>query len=290
MWNNLLPKVHFHPILLLFLLISFFTGTFMQLAILLFIVFFHELGHYIMALQFKWRIKKIMLWVFGGVMDTEEHGTRPVREEVLVICAGPFQHIVLYVIALVAVDTGVISSSIFDTFMYYNTTIFIFNLLPVLPLDGGKLLQLLMSTKWPYKMAYYRSIYFSLIACLFLLGTSLVVQPFTLSTFLLCLFLLFENKNEWKKRYYVFTRFLLKRFETRHNPIGRTRSIRVKAEKSLLEVFSHFYRGWSHNIHIIYPNGSIKLMNEYDCLYWYFEAKRYKDTVGDLGDLTNNTK
>ncbi|NBJ68658.1 MULTISPECIES: M50 family metallopeptidase [Clostridia] len=284
MWNNLFPKVHMHPILLLFLIISFFTGTFVQLIILLFIVFFHELGHYTMALKFKWRIKRIMLWVFGGVMDTEEHGTRPVKEEVLVICAGPFQHIVLYGAMLIVADTGLLSPSIIDTFMYYNTAIFLFNLLPILPLDGGKLLQLILSTKWPYKLAYYRTIYFSLITCVLLLFAQLIIIPFTLSTFVLFLFLLFENKNEWQKRYYAFMRFLLQRYEKRNKPNKRRSSITVKSETALLDVFSRFYQGRDHDIHILYPNHTVKIIDESVCLHCYFNEKQYKATIGGVGN------
>src|SRR5699024_11983500 len=60
---------------------------------LLSIVLFHELGHYGAAKFFKWRIKGIMLWIFGGVMDTDEHGNKPFHEDIIVTVAGPLQHL-----------------------------------------------------------------------------------------------------------------------------------------------------------------------------------------------------
>src|SRR5699024_1387676 len=91
-----IPPVQIHPILIIFIIISFVTGTFVELTIILAIVLFYELGHFMMATFFNWRIKSVMLWVFGGVMDTEEHGNKPLHEEALVIIAGPFQHLVIY--------------------------------------------------------------------------------------------------------------------------------------------------------------------------------------------------
>src|SRR5699024_5554788 len=88
--SRILPPIHIHPILIIFIIISFVTGTFLQLFIILSIVLFHELGHYGAGKFFKWRIKGIMLWIFVGVMDREEHGNRPFHGDIIVIVAGKF--------------------------------------------------------------------------------------------------------------------------------------------------------------------------------------------------------
>ena len=83
---------------LIVFIISFMTGTFMELSIILLIVLIHELGHYAMSQVFKWRVESIMLWVFGGVMRTDEHGNSTIFEEALVTIAGPFQHVTIYIV------------------------------------------------------------------------------------------------------------------------------------------------------------------------------------------------
>ncbi len=98
--RRFLPPIHIHPVLLVFIIISFLTGTFIELMIILGIVLIHELGHFMMASAFRWRIRGIILWVFGGVMDTDEHGTRPLHEEILVTIAGPLQHLFIYMLLL----------------------------------------------------------------------------------------------------------------------------------------------------------------------------------------------
>src|SRR5690625_7588673 len=94
--RKFIPPIHVHPLLMIFMIISFLTGTFMELSIILAIVLFHELGHFLFARLFHWRIHSIMLWVFGGVMKTEEHGNKPIHEDALVTIAGPLQHIIIY--------------------------------------------------------------------------------------------------------------------------------------------------------------------------------------------------
>jgi stage IV sporulation protein FB len=284
MWNNLFPKIHFHPVLLLFIIISFLTGTFVELFILFSIVLFHELGHYLMAVKFNWRIRKIMLWIFGGVMDTEEHGTRPIYEEMLVICAGPFQHLILQFIIVIVSEAHLFSQSILDLLFYYNTVIFLFNLLPIFPLDGGKLLQLFISKYIPYKKAYYYTVFFSMVVCLLLLVLQIAVFSFTLSTFFLFIFLFMENRMEWKRRTYAFIRFLLKRYE-KHNKLRKqTSPIQVMASDSLMDVFSNFYRERNHTICIKYPNHTTQVLHESVCLHHFFSRKGYIQTIGEVAD------
>src|SRR5690625_6301391 len=110
-----------------------------------------------------------MLWILGGVMDTDEHGNRPIHEEVLVTIAVPFQHIVIYGIVFFVSSANLLPSSVLELIIYYNTAIFVFNLLPIWPLDGGKILFLCLSSMLPYRKAYHSVIIFSIALCILLL-------------------------------------------------------------------------------------------------------------------------
>ncbi|MEW9675893.1 site-2 protease family protein [Lentibacillus sp. L22] len=279
--RNYVPAIHIHPILLVFIAISFFTGTFVELFIILAIVLIHELGHYTMATLFKWRIRSIMLWIFGGVMDTDEHGNRPLREEMLVTIAGPFQHILIYgIIWLIAVNE-LLPSSIILLMVHYNTLILLFNLIPIWPLDGGKFLFLLLSSFLAYRTAYNRTLLISLIFCSIFLLLQLFVFPFTLSSVLLILFLLKENRMDWKQRYYVFMRFLIKRYQG-ETPIKGIRSIVVSCENSLMDVFSRFHREREHAIYIKFPGDNRKTIAEKDCLQHFFYEKQFDKSIGEI--------
>lgn len=278
---KLLPKVRIHPVLIAFVFIAFLTGTFMELSVIIMIVFFHELGHFIAARLFKWRITHITLWVFGGVMDTEEHGNRPLREEAIVILAGPLQHLFIYLMLNLFTTYHVLSPSIIDLIFYYNTAILLFNLLPIWPLDGGKLLFIFLSAVLPYRKAHNYIIVFSIILSILILLLPLIFLKFTLSAVFIMIFLLIENHTEWKQRFYVFIRFLLQRYEG-HSTIKAVHPLVVSHKEHLMEVFVRFRRDKKHSIYIAYPNQPRKFIDEMDCLRHYFYYKDYDKTVGEI--------
>ncbi|MFC3039268.1 site-2 protease family protein [Virgibacillus xinjiangensis] len=281
--HSLLPRIHVHPILMVFIVISFLTGTFVELAAILSIVFFHELGHYTVAKLFKWRVESIILWVFGGIMETDEHGNRPVREEALVTLAGPMQHVFIYIFIYIVSTFHLFPESIVELLMYYNTVILLFNLVPIWPLDGGKLLFLFLTSFLPFKRAYYSVLVFSMASSFALLLAVLLFYPFTLSIFLIWLFLLMENRTEWKQRHFVFLRFLLKRYEG-NNPVKAVQPIHVTSDSTFMDVFSEFMRDRKHSIYISYPDARRSLMDENDCLKSYFHDRLYDKRIGEAMD------
>ncbi|GIO27672.1 M50 family metallopeptidase [Ornithinibacillus bavariensis] len=279
--RKLLPPIHIHPILLIFMVISFFTGTFVELFIILAIVLIHELGHYIAAALFKWRIRKVMLWIFGGVMDTDEHGTRPLKEEFFVTIAGPLQHFVIYGMVLIGSALAFVPATMVEKILFYNTIILVFNLLPIWPLDGGKLLFFLLSIKLPFRKAYHIMIMLSIVLTLVVILLQFVFYSFTLSAFLLMIFLLLENRSEWKKKHYVFIRFLLNRYKG-EQWIKDVRPITVPAQYSLMDVFIQFKRDYKHPIYVQMPNNTRLYIDEADCLQSYFYDKNYDLTIGEI--------
>lgn len=252
----------------------------MELITILGIVLIHELGHYSAAKVFDWRINGIMLWIFGGVMDTDEHGTRPLMEEIIVTVAGPLQHVFIHFLIVFLSTYEFLPSSIIELAFFYNTAILLFNLLPVWPLDGGKLFFLFLSAFLPYRSAYSYVIVFSILTCIAALIVQVFFMPFTLSAFLLFLFILMENKTDWQQRYYVFIRFLLRRYHGESYVKGAL-PIEVSYNSSLMNVFTHFHREKKHTIYVTYPGNIRKSIDEADCLRNYFYERNYRKTIGE---------
>ncbi|TXL68129.1 stage IV sporulation protein FB [Cerasibacillus terrae] len=276
------PPIYIHPILFIFIGISFVTGTFLSLFIILMIVFIHELGHYLMASFFNWRIKKVTLWVFGGVMETDEHASRPLYEEILVTIAGPVQHLFIYLFYFMFKQFEVFPDSILAMILLYNTMILVFNLLPVWPLDGGKFLFFCLSHFLPYRKAYDGTILFSIIVCILSLVFFLL---FNFNPFTLCLligFLMIENIVEWKRRYFVFLRFLLNRYHVDLDRVRKIKPIVVSSEEKLISVLQLFQRDTKHFIYIIFPGQKRERLDESKCLQSYFYEKQIHKTIGEL--------
>ncbi|QDP40741.1 M50 family metallopeptidase [Radiobacillus deserti] len=275
-----LPPIRIHPILWLFAITAIVTGTFMELTIIFSIVVIHELGHYLAAKSYHWRIRKISLWVFGGVMETEEHGSRPIEQELWVTVAGPLQHIWIYGVIWLMTYLGWWSSSIVEMALQYNTSILLFNLLPIWPLDGGKVLQLLSSTLKPYRTAQSITIVCSVIICLLVSLTFMFFDTLPLSTVMLVVFILLENRLEWKQRNYLLFRFLLKRYSEKPT-LSKTSPILVQSYDSMFQILKQFRRNRHH--HIFIKDGKESMwVDEDTCLDAYFAFKQHQAKAKDL--------
>ncbi|MET8112497.1 site-2 protease family protein [Streptomyces prasinus] len=106
-------------------------------------VLVHELAHTLAALRFKLPVRRIQLQFFGGVSEIEKEAETPGREFVLAF-VGPLLSLVLsglFYLGLLAVDPGSVPGVLLAGLMISNLIVAVFNLLPGLPLDGGRMLR-----------------------------------------------------------------------------------------------------------------------------------------------------
>lgn len=137
-------------------------------------VLLHELGHAYAARLQGIKTHDIMLSVIGGIARLDYIPDSP-REEFKIAIAGPLVNLAIFIVLLltflITVWTGFmsldgispamffnpeyfisfVSPSIFILFIYMlafsNIVLFVFNLLPVFPMDGGRILRALLSSK-----------------------------------------------------------------------------------------------------------------------------------------------
>lgn len=119
-------------------------GGILMVIVLFGSVLIHELGHAVVARRYGLRILGIELHFVGGAAKMAEP-PRTAREEVVVAVAGPVTSFALaaasYVLALA---TG---WSLFGLLALVNVLLGAFNLVPALPMDGGRVLRALLSER-----------------------------------------------------------------------------------------------------------------------------------------------
>ncbi|WP_107482013.1 site-2 protease family protein [Streptomyces sp. JHA26] len=106
-------------------------------------VLVHELAHTVAALRFELPVRRIQLQFFGGVSEIEKEAETPGREFVLAF-VGPLLSLVLagvFYLALLPVEPGTVPGVLLAGLMISNLIVAAFNLLPGLPLDGGRMLR-----------------------------------------------------------------------------------------------------------------------------------------------------
>jgi Zn-dependent protease/CBS domain-containing protein len=105
-------------------------------------VLVHELSHCVVARGFGLPVRRILLYPLGGVSEIEREAHTPGRE-FAVAGAGPALSLVLGAIGygLAQVLPDGIPGVIIRQLMFANIIVGVFNLLPGLPLDGGRMLR-----------------------------------------------------------------------------------------------------------------------------------------------------
>lgn len=116
-------------------------------------VLLHELSHSLVSISLGVPVKKISLFIFGGVAEIEKEPDSP-SKELKIAAAGPAMSIFIFIFftglaigldAIGAPETVVVPLSYVASM---NLVLAIFNLVPAFPLDGGRVLR---ATIWQIK-------------------------------------------------------------------------------------------------------------------------------------------
>lgn len=121
---------------------------------LFFCVLLHEFGHALMAGKFGIRTKSIILLPIGGLAAIEKTPENP-REEIIIALAGPAVSFAIALLLWVVLQSGaglvpleefsISGGSFLQRLMVINFLLAVFNLLPALPMDGGRVFRALLA-------------------------------------------------------------------------------------------------------------------------------------------------
>ena len=199
--KNILNKIYLHPLFLLTLFIFVSIGYFRFITYFMVLIIVHELGHIIISLIFKWNIDKIIILPFGGLTKYNEIINRPLIEEFLIAIAGIIFQIIFYLLVRSYIDYKYLS--------FINYFIIIFNLIPIYPLDGAKVLNIFFNKITSYKKSLLFTV---IISYVFIIIFSLVFFRMNKIISFILIFLLIEVNKLYRERNALFNKFLLERY------------------------------------------------------------------------------
>ena len=194
----------------MFLAISFIlTGYYINLIVLTSLIVVHEFGHYFMARIFLFNVDGIIIYPYGGITRINDLINKSLNEELIISISGILFQIGYYLIIFFLNRISVIRDYTFDIFTSYNSAIIFFNLLPIYPLDGSKILNLLFCKVFSYKLSNLLTGFVSVFVLLIVFFSDIYTcnYSYVMSLFiLLCYIFNYFNNLE-----YYFNRFLLER-------------------------------------------------------------------------------
>ncbi len=233
--TKIISKIKLHPLFYIVALITSLTGFFKEFSYIMIIIFVHELGHILTAIYFKWEIDKIVILPFGGITIFNEKINKSLKEELLIAINGPLIQVLVF---------SLIKNPLINKYHYF---LLIFNLLPIIPLDGSKILNILFNFIFPFKLSQSLTIFISLIVV-----TSLLILKFNLILIIVILFLIFRIIKDYLNQKNTFNKFLIERY-LYDLPIYKRKTIKgIKLDKMFRDYKHLFiYKNKYHSEHEI---------------------------------------
>ena len=151
----------------LFALIFVITKQIEFYAILMIYAVIHELGHLFCGLILKLKPETFSITPLGlqisfkaepNLYNTKiKNGTKLCLKRMSLALAGPLTNFIIALILIILNNIELYKNSIFfgEVAIYANILIGIFNLIPIYPLDGGRILKEIISIRSGIKKSYY---------------------------------------------------------------------------------------------------------------------------------------
>lgn len=220
-----------HPLYYIVALICIITGLFKDYLYVTLLIFIHEMGHFLAASYYNWNIKKIIILPFGGITIFNELLNKSLKEEFVILILGPiFQILFYFILCILKIESNLITS--------YHYALLLFNILPIIPLDGSKLLNIILNKIISFKYSHLITIYISIIAIFIVIIECIRLNNLTLLFILI--FLIIKIINEIKLHKYIFNKFLFERYnyDLKFNKIKKINGIKINKMK---KEYKHFF-------------------------------------------------
>lgn len=117
----------------IFAIIFYLTKQIRIYTILMIFAFIHELGHLFAGILLGLKAKGIDIMPFGVSINFEDYSNKYIAKKIIIAMAGPLVNVIIVILG--------IYNNWEEEIIYANILIGLFNLIPLYPLDGGRILK-----------------------------------------------------------------------------------------------------------------------------------------------------
>lgn len=235
--------------------VFFIFGQIQNALISFLVVFLHEMTHAAVAKLLGYQIERIKMFALGGVVVIKEKASASLFHEILIALSGPAANFLMTFAAFCLFDIQEVHYSPWEFLIYSNLAIGIFNLLPIIPLDGGRIVREIFTyfigIKKSIKILGALSIFISSI--LFLAGCyAIQYHPLNALIALMAIFLYISVRKEQKMASFRFMKEMIqKKHKILSNQIYEIKYLLVSQKLFAKEVFNCFIPKKYHIVLIV---------------------------------------
>lgn len=190
------------------MLLGLLSGYIKNIFIVLVIVLIHELGHVFFFYMFNYKVDSVVIYPFGGVSKVNKRVHERIYKDVIVSLGGIMFQVLLWFVFYLLYNGSFIVRSTYDMFVTYNFRIVLFNLIPIIPLDGSKLLFALCTKYLSFKKSYYIMIIVGSVSLVLFVLYNFI---FKLNDLIIYIFLIISLYDVVRESKYVINKFYLER-------------------------------------------------------------------------------
>lgn len=248
-------RIRLHVVFLVVLLLYAAADRLAEGVISFAIVLLHELGHLLAARANGYRALEIEMLPIGGVLTIREQLRLTPAIEASIALAGPLVNLLLLGIGYALAPWWTGPHSWLDFYMQSNLMIFSFNLLPILPLDGGRILRALLSRRQGFRRATAQVVRLGRFATalMLLLGAILIwlgEVPLSLIFMALLLYQM-TAKEKQSSAYSLVNHLAAKQSDLQRRHILDVNTLAVDEHTQLGEVGERLVGGRYHLLYVI---------------------------------------
>ncbi len=174
--KNIKVTISFTFFALVLLLFVFRKSDFLYLTC--FFAIIHALGHLFALNKFGVKICELKISLFGANIKTESFKKIPIKKEIIVLFSGPLINLILS--AVLYFVNLIIQNVDLNNLILINLGLAIFNLLPFYNFDGGKIVEILLKSKFNEKLSeiIVSCISFAILVPLILFSVNIFLQNY----------------------------------------------------------------------------------------------------------------
>lgn len=200
-------KIKLHILCIPFVFFMVFSGQIAYYSIILGALLLHETGHLLAAMLCRVKVKSCVIAPYGGEIEFENPTRVDEKSLLWIALGGPIATLLGIGFAFFMPEL------IAERFVNVQLVLLAFNLLPVIPLDGGRIILALLLIFYPSAKAFEFYHSFSLFLVTVILLLTLSSLPQSLFLVILCLFVWLQVIKEWNYRKYrlAFEKYVMHR-------------------------------------------------------------------------------
>lgn len=200
-------RMTIHPLFLPILFSMILSGNVSYYALILTSLIIHELGHIVAAFLCKVKVERCVIMPYGGEIELQGGISLSPNKQLIIAIGGPMATLLCLCVV------PFLDPLLADPLLKIQLILLGINLIPIWPLDGGRIILSLILLIYPKARFYEMYLSISLILTILTMIITFILLPKTLFLLVLSIFIFLRLVSEWRYRKYrlAFEKHVMKR-------------------------------------------------------------------------------